>query len=52
MTVVTEKIILLNNNESIVSGVYKENDNTYTWITFTKSGNCKKLSTAMKKINI
>lgn len=42
-----------NNNESqIKAGVYQENDGTYTWMTFTRSGNVKKLSTALQKAGL
>ena len=38
-----------NNESAIAKGVYENEDGTYSWLTFTRSGTCKKLSTAMKK---
>ena len=38
-----------NNESAIVRGVYQNDDGTFSWITFTKSGSCKMLKTAMKK---
>ena len=38
-----------NNESAIVKGVYQENDGSYTWITLSRSGNCKRLATAMNK---
>lgn len=38
-----------NNESAIVKGVYQELDGSYTWVTFTKSGTCKTMKTAMKK---
>jgi len=51
MTIIKEIRENRNNNESAIqAGVYKEDDGSYSWITYTKSGNCKKLATAMKRI--
>jgi hypothetical protein len=45
---ITEK---RNNNESvIVKGIYQLSDGSYNWMTYTRSGNCKTLVTAIKKI--
>jgi predicted transcriptional regulator len=38
-----------NNESTIRAGVYQEIDGSYLWITATRSGTCKKLTTAMKK---
>ena len=38
-----------NNETAIARGVYQNDDGTFSWITFTKSGSCKMLKTAMKK---
>ena len=38
-----------NNTSVIAKGVYQELDGTFTWVTYTRSGNCKRVSTAMKK---
>lgn len=38
-----------NNESAIARGVYQNNDGSYTWITFTKSGSCKTLKAAMRK---
>ena len=38
-----------NNETAIARGVYQNDDGTFSWLTFTKSGTCKKLKTAMKK---
>ena len=52
METITESKISLDNNESLISkGIYKELDGSYTWLTATRSGNCKKLSTAKSKVN-
>lgn len=53
MKTIIEKKENRNNNESvIVKGIYQLNDGTYEWMTYTRSGNCKKLNTALKKIAI
>ena len=41
----------LGNGETVVAkGVYFNTiSKEYTWMTFTKSGSCKKLETAMRK---
>ncbi len=50
MTVIKEeKIDMENNSSRIAKGVYQNADGSYTWITFTRSGECKRLATAMKK---
>jgi len=42
-----------NNNESAIkAGVYQENNGSYSWLTYTKSGSCKKLATAMRKAGL
>lgn len=46
---IKEQVIETGNNETAVAkGVYENEDGTYLWLTFTRSGTCKKLSTAMK----
>ena len=41
----------MGNNESrIKAGIYLTDDNEYWWMTSTRSGVCKKLSTAIKKV--
>lgn len=50
MLTIKEIKVNMNNNESaIAKGVYQLKDGSYNWLTFTRSGNCKKLATAMKK---
>jgi hypothetical protein len=42
----------MNNNESaITKGVYQK-ESGYLWITFTKSGECKTLKTALRKAGL
>lgn len=43
------KINMGNNESAIKSGVYQNDDGSFSWVTLTKSGNCKRLATAMKK---
>lgn len=38
-----------NNESAIARGVYQNDDGSFSWITFTRSGSCKTLKTAMKK---
>ena len=38
-----------NNESAIARGVYQNADGSFSWITFTRSGTCKTLKTAMKK---
>ena len=46
---IKEQVVEMGNNETAVAkGVYENEDSTYSWHTFTRSGTCKKLSTAMK----
>jgi hypothetical protein len=40
-----------NNETRVIAGIYLTDDNEYWWITSVNSGTCKKLSTALKKIN-
>ena len=43
----------LGNNESVIGrGVYQNDDGSYFWITYSRSGVCKRLETAMKKAGI
>jgi hypothetical protein len=50
MLVIREKKVKMGNNETaIAKGVYQNNDGSFSWITFTRSGTCKKLETALKK---
>jgi len=49
---ITEKKQDMGNNESIVTaGIYLQKDGSYWWLTSTRSGYCKRLSTAQKKIS-
>lgn len=48
-TIKEEKTDLGNNETAIKRGVYQNADGSYTWITYTRSGTCKKRATAMKK---
>ena len=50
MEIIKEERTEMNNNESqIKKAVYKENNGSFTWLTYTRSGNCKTLKTALKK---
>ncbi len=50
MKVIREERTNINNNESLVKkGVYQESDGSYSWLTYTRTGTCKKLETAMRK---
>ena len=50
MKTIKEQLTDMNNNESAVKrGVYQEIDGTYSWVTYTKSGRCNRLSTALAK---
>jgi hypothetical protein len=49
MEIIKEIKINGNNNENqVAKGVYKT-ENGFMWLTFTRSGNCKNLSTALRK---
>ena len=49
MTTIKEEKTKMNNNESVIKkGVY-QTDSGYFWMTYTRSGECKKLKTAFKK---
>lgn len=39
-----------NHINKIKRGIYQENDGTFTWVTYTRSGNVKRLKTAFRKI--
>lgn len=48
---ITETRENLGNNESRVkAGIYLTTDNEYWWLTYTRSGVCKRLKTAQNKI--
>lgn len=50
MKIIKEIKVNMGNNESAIkAGVYQNDDGTFSWITFTRYGECKKLSTAMRK---
>lgn len=38
-----------NNESAIARAIYQNDDGSYFWVTFTRSGTCKTLKTAMKK---
>jgi hypothetical protein len=38
-----------NNESAIRAGVYQNQDGSFSWLTLTKSGICKRLETAMRK---
>ncbi len=44
-----KEIKVIREDNKVEQGVFQEKDGSYTWMTYTKSGNCKKLATAMKK---
>ncbi|MDA3939616.1 MAG: hypothetical protein PF693_09935 [Spirochaetia bacterium] len=49
MTTIKEIRDDMNNNESAIrKGVYQLADGLFEWLTYTRSGECKKLSTAMR----
>jgi len=41
----------VNNDTTIIKGIYFS-DGVYSWLTPTRSGECKNLKTALKKIGI
>jgi len=43
------KVNMGNNETAVAKGVYQLADGTFEWLTFSRSGTCKKLSTAMSK---
>jgi hypothetical protein len=52
MKTIHETKINTGNNESLITkGIYLENG-VYKWLTATRSGECKKLETAKRKIGI
>lgn len=53
MKIIKEIKDVMNNNESAIrKGVYQEDDGSYSWLTYTKSGSGKKLVTAMRKAGL
>jgi hypothetical protein len=44
-----KEIKVIREDNKVEQGVFQEANGTYLWVTYTKSGNCKKLPTAMKK---
>lgn len=53
MTTIIEIRTDMNNNESaIAKAIYQNIDGSYTWMTYTRSGNCKSYKTALNKIGI
>ena len=50
MKVVREEKTKMNNNESVIKrAVYQNESGSFTWMTYTRSGECKKIETAMRK---
>lgn len=50
MRTIREDRVEMNNNESAIKkAVYQNNDGSFTWMTYTRSGGCKRLKTALKK---
>ena len=43
--------VIRDEENKVVKGVFEEKDGSYTWLTYSRSGNCKKLTTAIKKCN-
>jgi len=41
-----------NNESAIEAGVYLTSNNDYMWCTYSQSGTCKKLATAMRKAGL
>ena len=53
MDIIYEVIDKGNNNESQVKkGIYKYYDGFYQWLTYSRTGECKTLRTAYKKIGV
>ena len=50
-TIKEKKEDMGNNESAIESGVYLTSDG-YMWLTYSKSGTCKKLATAMRKAGL
>lgn len=48
-TIKEVKVSMGNNESAIAHGVYQNDDGSFSWVTFTRSGTCKTLKTAMKK---
>ena len=51
-TIYEEKTNGSNNESQIKKGIYQEKDGSFTWMTYTRSGNVKTLNTAKKKIGL
>ncbi len=43
------EIKVVREDNKVEQGVFQESNGSYLWVTYTKSGNCKSLSTAMRK---
>lgn len=41
--------VIRDTDNRVVAGVFQELDGSYSWLTYSRSGTCKKLATAMKK---
>jgi len=46
------KVDLGNNESQVKKGVYLLEDNSFLWMTFTQTGTCKQLKTALKKAKL
>ena len=44
-----KEIKVIREDNKVEQGVFQEPNGSYLWVTYTKSGNCKKLATAMRK---
>ena len=44
-----EKMVMENNESSVVRGVFQREDGSFSWITLHRAGDCKRLETALKK---
>lgn len=51
-TIMVEREDMGNNETMILKGIYLQSDGSYSWLTSARSGNCKKLTTALKKVNL
>jgi len=49
-TILEERTDMKNNDSVIKKGIYQLEDGSFEWMTYTRSGNCKTLKTALKKV--